>query len=111
MMPGTPTASCLIGALIVDEDALGTAVEILILASAQCPQEGDEASTAQQKRHRDKDDEIAHCDGLPIRPTGADAPIRISLPTAHEPPASRMALAMTMIEDSDMAIAAMSGVT
>ncbi len=111
MMPGTPMASFPVGALIVDEDALGTAVEILILATAQRPQEGDEAGPTKQKRYRYEDDEIAHCAGLPIRPTGADAPIRISLPTAHEPPASRMALAMTMIEDRDMAIAAISGVT
>ncbi len=111
MMPGTPTASCLIGALIVDEDALGTAVEILILATAQCPQEGDEASTAQQKRHRYQDDEIVHCAGFPIKPAGAAVLMRASLPPIQEPPASRMALAMTMIEDSDMAIAAISGVT
>lgn len=111
MVPGILAVSCLIDALIVDEDALGTAVEILILATAQRPQEGDEAGPTKQKRYRDQDDEIAHCAGFPTRPTGADVLMRAPLPTVQGPPASRMALAMTMIEDSDMAIAAIKGVT
>ncbi len=104
-------ASGLVGALIVDEDALGTAVEILILSTPQRPQEGDEADPTKQKRHRDEEDEIVHCAGFPIKPASADVLMRVPLPPAQEPPASRMALAMTMIEDSDMAIAATSGVT
>lgn len=110
MVRGIAAASRLISALIIDEDALGAAVEILILAAAQCPQEGDETGTAEQNRHRDKHDEIAHCASLPIRPAGIDAPVA-SWPGAWEPPASRMALAMTTTDDSDMAMAAISGVT
>lgn len=111
MAPETPVISGPVAVLILDEDARGTAVEIFILAAAQRPQEGDEAGSAEQKRHRDEDDEIAHCAGLPIRPIGAAVPVTASFPEAFEPPARRMALAMTMIEDSDMAIAAISGVT
>lgn len=111
MAPGTAAVSCLVGALIVDEDALGAAVEILILSTPQRPQEGDEAGSAEQKRYRDQDDEIVHCAGLPIRPTGTGLPAATSLPKTREPPAKRMALAMTMIEDNDMAIAAINGVT
>lgn len=109
MTPETPTASRLIGALIIDEDALRTAVKILVLAAAQRPQEGNEAGRTEKKRHRDEDDEIAHCTGLSISLAGTAT--RGSSSATERPPASRMALAMTMIDDSDMAIAAISGVT
>lgn len=108
MASKAPATSRLIGALIIDEDAFGTAVEILILATVQCPQEGDEPSPAEQKRHRNENNEIAHRAGLSINLAGVATR---TFSTAEQPPASRMALAMTTIEDSDMAIAAINGVT
>ena len=97
----------LVSALVIDEDALGAAVEILILAAAQRPQESDEPSPTEEKRHRNENEKIAHYAGFPNNQAGATCG---SFLATERPPANRMALAMTMIDDSDMAIAAIRGV-
>ena len=50
---------------IVDQDALGRAVEIVVLAAFQRPQESAERCRAKQQRDRNQEDEAAHAGALP----------------------------------------------
>ncbi len=81
--------------VLVEEDALGRPVEVLVLARAQRPEERREPEAAERERDRDEDDQRAH------PPTRSPAPRR----------ARRSALRVTTIDEADIAIAAMSGVT
>src|SRR5690606_15800828 len=45
---------------VVEQDALRSAVQVLVLAGPERPQEGDEADGAQAKRDRDQIDDAAH---------------------------------------------------
>jgi len=75
---------------VVIEDALGGAVEIVELAGAHRPKEGAKPGQAEEQRRRYEDEEAVH--GVRARP-------------------SRIALAITISDDVDMAMAARSGVT
>lgn len=78
--------------LLVGKDAQGCAPRILELPRAQSPQEREEPQEAEGKRGRNENQQNAHKDlrGFPAR---------------------RSALSVTISEDDDIAIAAMSGVT
>lgn len=75
--------------VVIDKDADGGAIEIIILASLQRPEEEGQPAQAKQQCAGDEDGDAVH----------------------FELPRSRSALATTMIEEPDMASAAMSGVT
>jgi len=75
--------------LIIDEDALAGAFQVVELTTRQRPHESSQAAETEQQRDRDQDADAAH--------------------RAHR--VSRSALATTMIDDVDIAIAAISGVT
>lgn len=77
--------------VIVVQDALGRAVEILELSRAQGPEEGRETDEAQQQRRRDEQQQAAH--------------------EALRSSARRSALQTTTSDELDMATAAISGVT
>src|SRR5690606_33183168 len=94
----------------IQQDALGGAVEIVILAAAECPHEDAEADAAEGKGDRHEVEKVVHHTLLPAAardmrnaPGFDDA--------ARRPPLSRKALAMTISEDSDIATAATRGVT
>lgn len=74
---------------VVDQNAERGAVEIIELACTQGPEEGGEAGQAKQQGDRDKEKHAIHL-------------------TA---PLSLRALATTMIDEPDIASAAISGVT
>lgn len=86
--------------LIIEQNPLRRAVEIFILAAIQGPEEGEEAGQSQPQRDRHKIKEIVDHEERPVE---AD-------PVLSGEPRSRNALAMTTIEDDDIAIAASSGV-
>lgn len=94
-----------IALVVIQKDALGRSIEIIILAAAQRPQEGDQADGAEEQRHRNEIDEDAHA------VTGSVA--GSALPAAAVRPARirRSALVMTRMDEPDMAMAAISGVT
>lgn len=75
--------------VVIDENADGGAIEIVILAGLQRPEEEGEAAKSEQQRAGDEDGEAVHLVA----------------------PRSLSALATTMIEEPDMARAAISGVT
>ena len=75
---------------IVLERAIGSAVKVLELTRAERPQEGRKADAAEQQRHRNQPGERGH-----------DRPL----------PARRAALRVTRMEEVDMTMAAISGVT
>ena len=73
-----------------------SAVGIVVLAVAQCPQEGREGEQAQKKRDRYENQQAVHQRALCKRGV---------------PALSRSALPITSSEDDDIATAATSGVT
>ena len=77
--------------VVVEQDAVAGAVEIVELAGLQRPQEGGQAEQAQHQGQRDQPDAG--------RPSARAARFR------------RSALTMTRSDEVDMAIAATSGVT
>lgn len=79
--------------LVVEQNALRRAVEIVELAGSHAPQKGEKAQSPQAKRDRDEEQQ----DGQDI----------FSLRTRP----ARNALRTTMIDELDMATAAISGVT
>lgn len=79
--------------LIIEQDALGRPVEIVELAGAHAPQEGEKPQSAE-----------AQCDGNEEQKNGHDALLPFTRP-------ARRALSTTTIDELDMARAAISGVT
>src|SRR5260221_11372761 len=75
--------------VVVVEDALGGAIEVVELARAQRPEEGQQADQAEAERQRDEKEKDAH---------------------RRDPP-KRSALPITSSEEPDMAMAAISGLT
>lgn len=73
----------------INQDPLACAFKIVELPAGQRPNEGSQAAQSQQQRDRDKDGNPGH--------------------RAHR--VRRSALATTMMEEVDIAIAAISGVT
>ena len=88
----------------VVEHAQGGAVEVLVLAGVERPQEHHQPQQAEQQGQRDQVDEHRHAGT--VRPLGT-AVERDAVPRGR----ARSALAVTVIEEPDMASAAISGVT
>lgn len=92
--PGKTGPSCLrattsLWLIAIYQDAFGRAVQIIKLSASKRPDKRRQPAQAKQQRDRDKEGNAAH--------------------RAHL--FNRSALATTMIEDVDMEIAAISGVT
>jgi hypothetical protein len=105
--PGLRPWLIVVRRLLVEQDALGSAVQVVVLAALQRPEEGGKADGAEQQRDRDEIDENIHAGALlsgPVRGNGKARPGRTAT-------ASRNELAVTRMEDDDIATAAMSGVT
>ena len=97
-------------ALLGQGDACGRPVQVLVLAAAQGPDEGDEPDAAGEQRDRYEEEQRVH-DATAVGPA-IMAARRVFVETPRfDPPIRRMALPMTMSEDKDMAMAATSGVT
>ncbi len=75
---------------IVFQRAIGCAFQVFELAGAQRPQEGDKAKPAKKERRRYQPCECSH---------------------DFRTPASRVAFSVTRIDDVDITMAAISGVT
>lgn len=109
---GAAGRSVVVSLFLVEQDALGRTVKVVILAVAQRPEEGEQRHPAQQQRERDEEDEAAaHSPGpgIAARPgSGAATFVRRTL---ADPTCRRSAFSTTMSEDSDIASAAISGVT
>src|ERR1700750_963282 len=98
--------------IVVGDGAPGCAVEIVILAALQRPEEGRETGQTERQRQRDEDDEdlnqapssrkavsVARRDSVPVGLT--------SVPALR----ARSALSITRMEEPDIAAAAIRGVT
>ena len=99
-------------AIRIEENALRSAIEIIILAAAQGPQKGRESRTSQQQGQGNKVDETTHSAGsnaTPCEPARFDEALAGCC--ASLPGFRRSALATTRIEENDMASAAIKGVT
>src|SRR5690606_15051238 len=91
---------------VIQQDALGRAVQIFVLPVAQRPEEGKKRSSAHQKGDGNEPREITH------EAASASFPARRLAATGFGvSPRSLRALATTRMEESDMAMAAISGVT
>lgn len=77
--------------IIVRQNARGVAVRVVELAGSKRPKERGKAGTAEQQRNRQQENERAHA-GASVRDR-------------------RKAFSVTMIDDPDIATAAISGVT
>lgn len=94
--------------VIVEKDAFGGSVEVLVLPAAQRPQEAAQRCRAEQERQGNEEDEAAHSAGT----TAPDATARLRSGTGTALPAlRRSAFTTTSTDDNDMASAAISGVT
>jgi len=82
-----------VGVLVVEQDPVGGAVEVVVLAGAQAPNEGGEAEPAQEQGKRDQVEQVGH--GAAV---GGGRESRSALPTTRR-------------DEVDMATAAKSGVT
>lgn len=89
--------------IVVVEDALGGALQIIILARPQRPQEGAQAQQAKAECDRDKHDQDVH--GAAPADAGTACIARGGCGARR-----RSALPTTITEDSDMAAAATRGV-
>src|SRR5690606_1827647 len=87
--------------VVVIEDPLASAVEILILSGAQGPQEGNEAEGAEEQGCRDENEQHVHRAKPSDRRSRAAG--RSAAPGAARRVPRRMALAMTMTEEADIA--------
>src|SRR6185437_8183816 len=97
---------------IIDQDARGCAVKVLILPAFQRPEEGGQAEPAQEQGDRDQIDEDRHLAGS-IVPKAWRAPPSLdgALAVVFSAPLRRSALDTTSTEDNDMESAATRGVT
>src|SRR5690606_34790471 len=98
---------------VVEQDARRRTVEVVILTVAQRPEEGGQRNTAEEKRQRHEIDETAHRHAPAKSGTAGEESAsdvfraeRLLLPVR-----SRSELATTMMDESDMASAAIRGVT
>jgi len=91
--------------LVVEQYPLRRAVEVIVLAAPQAPQEGGEGGGSQKQGKRDKEDQAVHSAG-----TGYEG-VAAAVTFGGLPAFRRRALATTTMEDSDMASAAINGVT
>src|SRR5690606_30263404 len=98
--------------LLIQQDTDRRAVQILVLAGLQRPEETAQPDKTEANRSRDQIDEYTHCTGsgfifIPLKPATARALAFLR----RRKPLSRMALRTTTTEEQDMATAAKSGVT
>src|SRR5262245_1084846 len=95
--------------VVILQDTDRRALDIVILAAAQRPEEGGKPGEAEQQSHRDQIDEHVHGE----RRRGVSAPVGVA--DARQPSSpwrrARSALSVTRIEEPDIATAAISGVT
>src|SRR5262245_55309933 len=95
---------------VVEKNALGRTVDVLVLSTFERPHERAKAHGAQAQGNRYQVKEI-HGQLLPAASFGGEAHSLRTVGTAFRGPRSRSALAMTISDDTDIATAAMSGVT
>lgn len=81
------------GGILVEQDAFGSTIEVFVLAAAQGPHEGHQASDAEDQGDRHQVEKVGH------------------RAVARWPRGNLRALPITAIEEPDMAIAATRGVT
>lgn len=93
--------------VILDENALGGTIKVLILATSQRPEKSDQPKPT--KKQRDGDQEKQHRHGVATFSNAARPPCALAVSSFGA--RSLSALAMTRIEETDMAMAATSGVT
>lgn len=95
----------------VDQDPLGGAIEILILAAPQGPQEPGQPKRSEEQGHRYEVGERRHED-CASAPMSERLSCRASCTDAFDTkPCRRSALPMTRRDEADIATAAISGVT
>ena len=95
--------------MIVEENALGGTVEVLVLTGAKTPEEAAKADDAEDKARRDEECERTHA-CLARDAAGCDGTGRTAPRAAWLAP-SLSALPTTRIDDADIATAATRGVT
>ena len=96
--------------VVIQQYALGRAVEIFVLARTERPKEGGQADKPQQYGYGNEDDEIVHWPATAAAGLSTGMRRRSSgWPTRAG--RNRMAFATTSTDDSDIATAARSGVT
>lgn len=83
-------------------------IEIVVLAALQRPQEAGQAGSSQEQGDGDEESEHRHCAGTGLRLFLAGGVSVFVFPMRRP---KRRALPMTIIEEPDIAIAAISGVT
>src|ERR1043165_305600 len=91
--------------VIVRKNAQGGAIQIFILAAAQRPQKGREAGEAERERNRDEIYKDIH-----DAPAGNVSPMALVAVRACGRARTRNALSVTIIDEPDIAAAAISGV-
>lgn len=89
---------------LVEKDPLGCAIKIVVLAAAHRPQERRKSYQTHAESNRDQPGEMVHAASDIRRRAGRDVSRGIA-------PGSRSALATTRMDEADMAIAAIRGVT
>src|SRR5947209_20527668 len=98
--------------ITLEQDSLGRPLQIVVLAVFHRPHEGSEPDQAEPNRNRDEEEEVDHsaapAGDVWINPAGRDSGRR---PPAGPREPRRSAFATTMMDDSDIATAATSGVT
>lgn len=100
----------LVNRSLVHEHAFGRSVEVLVLTAPERPEEGDEPQAAEYQRDRNKQREIRHRTSA-IGFSSDWSRAALSARRVGWSASSRMALPITISEESDMATAAISGVT
>src|SRR5690606_2072478 len=96
--------------VVVIENPERCAVEIVILAAAQRPQEREQPGEAKAKSHRQEIDEHIHV-GRTAGVTEAAAGSLARVGSGRRGARARSAFSVTRTDDPDMAAAAISGVT
>ena len=97
---------------VILQYALCSAVEIVILPAPERPHEGGKAGKTETDRNGNEKQKIHHLPVSPARRLPEVAPTAEAPPRRSGPaPRRRKAFPITISDDSDMAIAAISGVT
>lgn len=94
--------------VIISQDANGRAVEILILTTPQRPEESRNTQATEKERYGDGESEYRHSAATRL-PALTSRPLPISVLLLRNP--RRRALPITIMDEPDIAIAAISGVT
>ena len=99
--------------IVILQNAPFGAFQIVILTGLQRPQEGDQSQETQQQGDRNEVEQNVHSIIYRARwiERKAGPPSPKSVPAGFSPHLRRSALAVTAMEDADMATAATSGVT